>query len=214
MEKSYHQCAHPECTRRIISATGYCRNHYPPPTYVLSDGLVKVVLSKGIIVLIDEVDMGEITPMHWYCNARGYAVREAELGRIFGKSITEVIFMHRAVMENVLNRCLSDGEVVDHKDGDTLNNRRSNLRLSTVLQNRLNSKKRGDKTSSQYKGVHWHKHGEKWSARITVNKRQVSLGYFLDEHKAAFAYNEAARKYFGEFARLNEIEREGVSHVQ
>lgn len=92
-------------------------------------------------------------------------------------------------------------EEVDHINGDTLDNRRCNLRLCRRIQNARNVKKKSG--SSQYKGVTWLRWCERWMARITVNYRQIILGYFTDETKAAKAYDEAARKHFGEFAKTN-----------
>jgi len=205
---SLHQCAHPECRQVIKPHATYCRNHDSPPTYTVSNGLVYLVMAKGVVVTIDEIDKDAIVPFRWYCNQGGYAVREVEIGKIMGKSISEIAYMHRVIMDNIHNRCLSPYEIIDHIDGDKLNNRRSNLRVTTTLQNRLNSKKRSDATSSQYKGVQWRKDEGKWHARITVNKRLISLGYFKDEKDAALTYNEAAKKYFGEFANLNQLELE------
>lgn len=167
------------------------------------EGIIKIVTRSGVVALIDEVDAELAQAKWWY--REGYAVREVLLGHIMGKRIHEIEYMHRVVMENMLDRCLREDEYVDHIDGDRMNNRRSNLRLSTKLQNRLNSRKRGDKTSSQYKGVSWHKHEQKWQARITVNKKVITLGYFTSEKVAALAYNDAAKKHFGEFASLNEV---------
>jgi len=58
-------------------------------------------------------------------------------------------------------------------------------------------------TYSKYKGVHWHKLHKKWAARITFERKQIHLGYFLSEIEAAKAYDRAAIKYHGEFAYLN-----------
>jgi hypothetical protein len=91
---------------------------------------------------------------------------------------------------------------VDHWDGSGLNNRRYNLRDVTRIQNQMNQKKkRGG--SSRFKGVSRRKNAKKWAARIVVNDKRLWLGVFASETKAAKAYDAAAKKYFGEFARLN-----------
>lgn len=84
----------------------------------------------------------------------------------------------------------------------------NNVRWVTHKQN---SRNRGAnlKGTSKYKGVCWYVRGEKWVAQISVNGKKVSLGYFNEEDKAAEAYNEAAIKFFGEFAYLNVIEKGG-----
>ena len=95
-----------------------------------------------------------------------------------------------------------DNEIVDHINGNGLDNRKSNLRLCTPSQNNQNF--RIKKTSkSGYKGVCWHKASKKWRVTIKTVYKQVSGGYFSDKKEAALKYNELASKYFGEFARLN-----------
>lgn len=96
---------------------------------------------------------------------------------------------------------LPDGHL-DHIDGNTWNNRLSNLREATTSQNLANSKTFETNTSG-YKGVCWHKQHQKWRAYIVVSKKQHHLGLFTELHDAARAYRDAALKYFGEFARHN-----------
>lgn len=92
--------------------------------------------------------------------------------------------------------------IIDHIE-DTTNP--LELRIATPSQNGANSKKWKKETSSQYKGVTWRRDIKKWRARINVNQKRIELGYFKDEAEAAKAYNGAAVKYFGNFARLNII---------
>lgn len=80
------------------------------------------------------------------------------------------------------------------------------VRLATSAENSRNAKKWEKQTSSRYKGVIWRKDIRKWRARICVNRKKIQLGNFEDEKAAAVAYNEAAVKYFGEFARVNVID--------
>ena len=77
------------------------------------------------------------------------------------------------------------------------------MRAATRRQNGCNRHKYSDKTSSQYKGVCWHKRHKKWQASIGVERKMMSLGCFTDEVEAAKAYDAAAKKYHGEFACLN-----------
>ena len=85
-----------------------------------------------------------------------------------------------------------------------------NLRLATASENRTNSKKRktfaGQKCSSKFKGVCWNKARKKWQTNIRFQGKQMHLGLFENETKAAAAYNKAALEYFGEFAKINELE--------
>lgn len=93
--------------------------------------------------------------------------------------------------------------LVDHWDGNGLNNQGVNLREATIAQNGANRRKQGSPSSSQFKGVTWHKGRYLWQASIMVNGQARYLGAFADEGTAACAYDTAAREAFGEFARVN-----------
>lgn len=103
-------------------------------------------------------------------------------------------------------------ETVDHKDGDGLNNQRSNIRLCTVAQNVRNRRKSSLARSSRFKGVAYApskssgirtRKRNPWEARIWVGGRNKSLGRYSTEEDAARAYDRAAIEHFGEFARTN-----------
>lgn len=95
--------------------------------------------------------------------------------------------------------------LVDHISGDRRDNQKSNLRTSTKAQNTRNQKGHEDR-NSKFKGVSWNANRKKWQARICFNRKQIFIGYFDTELEAARAYNRAALKYFGEFAKLNVLE--------
>lgn len=95
------------------------------------------------------------------------------------------------------------GLLVDHKNGDALDNRRDNLRLATYAQNAYNKKKTRTKTSSRFIGVCFSKKTGKWTAYLRFQGKRIWLGQFDNEIDAAKAHDRAAIKYHGEFARLN-----------
>lgn len=97
------------------------------------------------------------------------------------------------------------GIQVDHIDHNGLNNQRENLRACTNAENSCNQRKR--RSASKYKGVYHDRRAlaRPWQASIKYNYRRIFLGYYVSEEAAAFAYNAAAKKYHGRFARLNEI---------
>jgi len=92
---------------------------------------------------------------------------------------------------------------VDHKDGNGLNNRKANLRLCTNSQNQANRNGTQRNNTSGFNGVTWSKHDKKWRAKIMLNKKRVHLGGYYTAAEAANAYDKAAIKLFGEFARVN-----------
>lgn len=155
-----------------------------------------ISLTRGKQALVDNEDFEELSKYSWQANKFFRVSR-----RTSGKRCDErhYISMHRYIMG------VTDPKVlIDHIDGNTLNNQRSNLRISTNSQNQQNRRKQL-KCSSKYKGVSLDKRKEKWSSYIRINKKLKFLGYFHSETEAAQAYNEAAKKYFGEFAKLNDI---------
>jgi hypothetical protein len=114
-----------------------------------------------------------------------------------GKAVTRLL--HRFILE------VEDPKVqVDHKDGDGLNCRRSNIRICTDTQNKQN-KGPSSLNKSGFRGVHKFKATGKYQAQIRVNGKLLHLGYFIDRFDAARAYNKAAKKYFGEFAFQNKV---------
>lgn len=106
--------------------------------------------------------------------------------------------MHRFIMN------AQKGQIIDHINGNGLDNRKENLRFCTHRQNAYNLITGTNKTS-KYKGVHLLKNNGLWCVQIKIPNKRIRLGNFEREDDAALAYNEAAIKYFGEFACLNKI---------
>jgi len=141
-------------------------------------------------ILIDECDMDLIRDYTWCLNTNGYLY-----AWVNGKPQ----YLHVIIAERMGLDVSGD---IDHEDRNPLNNQRDNLRSATRSQNKANGKIPKNNTSG-YKGVSWDKATQKWYAKITVNKKQINLGRFINKEDAARAYDRAAIKYFGEFARLN-----------
>jgi hypothetical protein len=147
----------------------------------------KVYLTQGKYAVIDSVDYEKISKHKWFFH-NNYARR---WGTFNGKQ--RLINMHREILE--LSR---SSEYADHVNGDTLDNRRCNLRVVNHLQNNCNRK---CYSKSGYKGVYWSNQMKKWKAQIC----QKHLGYFSDKLKAASVYNIAAKQKYGEYARINKV---------
>lgn len=101
-----------------------------------------------------------------------------------------------------MHTVLTGWSFVDHKDGDGLNNHRSNLRQSTAQQNCWNSRPHLG-GSSFYKGVSWNRRDQRWYVKVTASGKTTFVGVFKDEEEAARAYDAAAVLLHGEFAWLN-----------
>ena len=111
------------------------------------------------------------------------------------------IDLHRAIMARMVERPLLTFEVVDHIDGNGLNNLRTNLRLATMSENTANARKHKDNKSG-FKGVHWRKDISKWEAMISKDGKRYWLGVFNSPDEAHKAYCDAALRLYGEFARF------------
>lgn len=148
----------------------------------------------------EDVDLEEI---RWHLRPDGYATA----GGGNNKTVA-----HRLVLERKLGRALVRGENADHKNRNKNDNRRENLRVATKAQNAINTGLRADNTSG-YTGVYlyWPKQyrergwAKRWCARVHFDGRMITLGYHKTPQLAASAYNEGAKKYYGEFAVLNVI---------
>jgi hypothetical protein len=167
--------------------------HAMTPLIVLQDcGTIQ--LPKGLNTLVDADIRRLANALTWgVVHSKGeriYAIHQERRG---GKLTT--IKLHQFVADP------PNGLIVDHKNGDTLDNRRSNLRIATKSQNGCNARR--VEGSSKYKGVSYSKATNKWVARITKDRRTIALGYFPSELSAADAYDAATVEHHGEFGRTN-----------
>jgi hypothetical protein len=141
--------------------------------------------------LVDDEDYDWLKKFTWYY----YKYSRTAYAKTFIDGVC--IGMHTLILEPP-----SKDITVDHKDSNGLNNQRVNLRFANLQQQRQNKSKHLNSTS-QYKGVSYVESRDKWTAQICIDGKQKCLGRFNDELTAAKVYNIAARKQFGEFAKLN-----------
>lgn len=157
-----------------------------------------IPLTRGLVAQVDEDDAALTLAYRWHplraSNGRGWYAQAT----IPGTQPRRLIYLHKLLMPGCA--------MVDHRNGDGLDCRRENMRPATPSQNQANSRgKRGG--TSRYKGVWLHAcratWARPWVAAIVVDGRKISLGYHATEEDAARAYDTAARRLFGEFARPN-----------
>jgi len=154
---------------------------------------LEIIRRNGDVIRfsIDSEDYEKIKGIEWHCADDGkgrLSIRSSGIG----------------ILSRFLLGVTDSNVFVGFVDGNSLNCRRSNLQIMTKQQ--LQAKRKMQKNTSGYRGVR--KRREKWIALIYVNQREVYLGTFESREDAAKAYNRAASKYFGKFARLNRIKKE------
>lgn len=163
----------------------------------------QITLTKGAAAFVDDEDFAFLQTLRTpngrsipaWCLNGGYAYN------------TKLGLLHRFLMQ------APPGVDVDHINGNKLDCRRDNMRFCTGAQNQQNRKTKFQ-GYSQFKGAHWDKHRQFWMARIRIDKKLVYLGSFGTDKEAGAAYNEAARKHFGEFASLNDLENTPISPLR
>lgn len=157
----------------------------------------KIPLTQGKFALVDDEDFEYLNQWKWFAHKRGsgyYATR---------KEKNKQISMHRQIMS------VNDISVlIDHRDRNSLNNQRNNLRTASRSQNNANTISRKN-SYSKYLGVSLFRKTKagkgKWRASIGKDKKIYHLGYFKTEQQAAIAYNKKALELHGEFANLNQL---------
>lgn len=156
----------------------------------------EVPLTQGYVALVDDEDFEELNRWKWQAHLASHGVYAKRSVTLTGGRKTN-IFMHRQILG------LTDSTSLfgDHINGDTLDNRRSNLREATPRQSVWNRSKYKNSASS-YKGVQWN--GASWTAKIKDNDgAAIFLGAFDKEEDAAKAYDYHALRLRGNYARLN-----------
>jgi len=154
-----------------------------------------IIFSNGKQALIDDKNFEKINQYKWtYFKAESgkeYARREKKIN---GERI--IYLMHRVILNAPSNK------EIDHINGNGLDNRESNLRVCSHLENMRNRKLHKNNTSG-FKGVSLYRRNRKWRSEINVNKKTIVLGSFNSVIDAAKAYDAAAKIYFNRFAKYN-----------
>jgi hypothetical protein len=180
----------------------------------------EIKLSGDDVTVVDDEDYDWLMKYSWHSVKHDKELKRNRLRRrIEARTTYRVdlpdgrysfcpVSMHRLIMN------AKPGDVVDHINGNPLDNRKENLRLVTNQQNSWNSRGaktfNGKPTSSRFKGVYkkickyrGEPRYEYWVAKIGYNGREYTVGHFNDEVEAACMYDLAAQNYFGDYARLN-----------
>lgn len=206
-------CSCPGCDKPSLCRFGgqwYCNTHYlrmrehgtterpqrkrTSMVEIFDDGSAIVTTAKGVQIAIDAADAEKAMRYSWCISKTGYAV--ANTG-------SRVIKMHRYLLDILDEPSL----VVDHINGNTLDNRRSNLRVCRQDENLRNMKKKVSNTSG-YSGIRKTPHGT-YNVRITFERKEIHVGNYSTLEEAIEAREQAERTYFGQFApsmRNNEEE--------
>ena len=149
--------------------------------------------TTGTCALVDDDLLEELISRKWLLLRNGYC-------GVFGEG--KMLYLHREVIR--LKNGSIEEQLLDHANGDPLDNRAFNLRYASKSQNMCNRGKTKANTSG-YKGVVYHPQSRKWRAYIKKQYKQYYLGIYATPEEAAVAYNLAATRLHGEFAVLNRI---------
>lgn len=173
----------------------------------------RLPIGRGLFALVDAADFDRVSRLAWHATTKkaapGVFYVQHTWARTSGRRGS--VSLHRFVMG-----CeRGDGKVIDHRDGNPLNNQRNNLRVTDARGNATNVTRSKQQKIGGYKGVSWNPRAKKWQAPICAGevkangkRRQLYLGVFTDPIDAARAYDAAALLHFGEYASLNFPSRE------
>lgn len=153
-----------------------------------------IPLTQGQFAMIDDADFEAVSQFKWHASkscGRFYAKRG--LRKSNGKLTTQ--FLHHFLMPGV--------SMVDHIDGNSLNDQRENMRPATYRQNARGFRRKAKGKTSKFRGVYWKQKNKKWVASLVVHRKTLHLGIFKSETDAAHAYDSAALFYHGEWASTN-----------
>jgi hypothetical protein len=156
-----------------------------------------VIIIEKYKVLIDDEDYNKIKVYKWYINKDKKNNRYTVRATLY-KKLSKYNYKHKSIYIHSLIMNAKKGEVVDHKNHNTLDNRKCNLRICTNQQNIFNQKLNKRNTSG-YKGVSFNKSAKKWKAKVCYNYKDYYLGLFSNILDAKKAYEIKAKELFKEF---------------
>lgn len=156
----------------------------------------RIRLTECKFAIVDPQDFYWLNNFYWLTVGKRNNLYAARLIRTPSGRLNAIL-MHKQILD------APAGLLVDHRNTNSLDNRRANLRLATPSQNSCNSRRDKSNTYSRYRGVSFSKRKQKWFAAIRVNGKKIWLGYFDNEIDAARAYDKAALEYHKDFAQLN-----------
>lgn len=155
----------------------------------------QIPITRGHHAIIDDEDFERLSSFKWYAHES----KKSKSIYCFRKRNHILLLMHREIL-GLTNR----NDIVDHIDGNGLNNQKSNLRICTHRENLRNSKL-SSKNTTGFKGVYYHKPTNKFMAYIRLNYKLHYLGLYKTSEEAAKARNLKAKELHGEFAYLNKV---------
>lgn len=162
--------------------------------FFIEDTMIKTIsLTQGQFALVDTEDFVWLNQWRWYARKTSCGIWYASRSDNNGWPVQ--IQMHRQIMN------AQKGQIIDHRDGNGLNNCKTNLRFCTNSQNLQNSHSYNN-GKLHYKGIHKTDYNT-WKARIRLNGKLINIGTFKYEIEAAQAYDKKAKELFGEFAYPN-----------
>lgn len=159
---------------------------------------MKIDLSRGLVALVDDADAALVAGYKWFAVPGGRTMYARSYQKA-ADGTRKLIWMHRLIMGE------APGKIVDHKDGDGLNNARANLRHCVHMEN-LRNQRAQEGRKSPFKGVLvrlGRQRGASFVAQIQQGRERLKIGSYDSEYAAARAYDSAARLFHGQFARTN-----------